>query len=254
MKISRIFYAGIMLFALIGTWGTANAQDPFSQIDDLESRLDEHLRVKNMSLNSIIRDYNNGRFEAYSMLKEYIAKKPNASDIEKANKLLAEWWKKKQKELLVYHDGFAGKEWMFYAFTLSDDSEKILNGMAELRYKVKDLDEQYLKKMKYAGIVARSVSADAAQKLLNEAKLIFNESNKYRRDFFDKLKQLLYGNNKPFYSATNRCQRWLLTDVPSEFLFLIVETVGKDKYAKVWTGRVKGGAEVTLDGRNVIIK
>lgn len=250
----RTFCTTLLLFALIGTWGTANAQDPFSQIDDLESRLNKKLKLQNMTLNSIIKMYSNRDPKAFDMLEQYIAKKTDAPDIEKAKKLQAEWNEKKQTELIIHHKTHAGGKWTYYAFAASDDLEKLLKDIADLHWKVNDMIDMYVKARNDANTYIRTRNAKRANELINKAKLILSESNKQRQNTNKLFEQLLSSSHKPLDTAVLDGRGLWLKDVTSEVLLFVVEVVENGKYVRAWTGRGKGGMEVTLNGRNIIIK
>lgn len=251
---SRIFCTVLMLFALIGTWGTANAQDPFVQIDELESRLNKKLKLQNMTLNSIIKMYSNREPEAFGKLEEYIAKKPDAPDIGKAKKLQAEWNAKKQTELIIHHKTHAGGKWTYYAFAASDDLEKLLKDIADLHWKVNDMIDMYSKARNDANAYIRMRNAKRANELINKAKLILSESNKQRQNTNKLFEQLLSSSHNPLDTAVLDGRGLWLRGVTSEVLLFVVEVVENGKYVRAWTTRAKGGMEVTLDGRNVVIK
>jgi len=175
-------------------------------------------------------------------------------DIGKAKKLQAEWNAKKQTELIIHHKTHAGGKWTYYAFAASDDLEKLLKDIADLHWKVNDMNDMYVKARKDAWAYIRMRNAKRANELINKAKLILSESNKQRQNTNKLFEQLLSSSHTPLDTAVLDGRGLWLRDVTSEVLLFVVEVVENGKYVRAWTTRAKGGMEVTLDGRNVVIK
>ena len=156
--------------------------------------------------------------------------------------------------MIIHLKAHAGGKWTYYAFAASDDLEKLLKDIADLHWKVNDMIDMYVKARNDANTYIRMRNAKRANELINKAKLILSESNKQRQNTNKLFEQLLSSRNKPFNTATQDGRGLWLRGVTSEYLFFIVEVVDDGKYVRAWTGRGKGGMEVTLNGRNIIIK
>lgn len=246
--IATLLYMGIMMDNII------YAENTDAKLQEIEARLDAILKEQEMnSLESIVKLYNEKKPECFSRLRNYIEKHPHAPDIKRAKKLFAEWMEKKKSELLVHHKGHAGGKWNFYAFAISEDMEKLLKDIAELHGKSNDLNDKYLQVKKAAELAKRNGEINKADQLLQLAKRILDESQKVRKTTNKIFEQLLGGSNKPFYSTTLEGEGMWMNGVTIEFIFFIVEVAEQGKYVRTWTGKVKGGSEITISARNVII-
>ena len=266
----------LFLYMGIATGSILSAKDTDAKLKELEARLDAIIQEKGYSidapakakessaetstnkgegssLNKIIEMYKQRKPQSFSLLKKYIAKHPNAPDIEQAKRLAVEWEEKKKTELLVHHKGHAGGEWRFYAFAVSADMEKRLKDIAELHWGVNRLNDKYTQVVQAVNIAKNNLEFNKAQDLINAAAQILKVSQENRSETNKLFENLLSGSNKPFYSTTLESEGMWLDGVNTELLFFIVETAGKGKYVRAWTGKAKGGSEITISGSNATV-
>lgn len=246
------FVATLFLYTGIITGSIVSAQDIDAKLTELETRLDAIINKKHM-LDTIVKMYNQRKPECFSLLKKYIAENPDAADIKRAKQLADEWTEKKKTELLVHHKSHAGGEWKFYAFTVSEDMEKLLKDIAELQWKVNEMNDKYTQVINAVNTAKKNLELDKAKQLLNLARRMLNENHKIRKNTNKTFEHLLGGSNKPFYSTTLNANGMWMNGVTIEFLFFIVEVAGNGKYVRAWTGKVKGGSEVIISGSKATI-
>ena len=187
--------------------------------------------------------------EAFGRLEEAIRKYAGTPEAENGRKILAEWKKKKQTQLIVHHPGCQTK-CICYVFRYSAEMESTLNKIAANHWEVNDMNDAYSGAKAQAQMNIRMGGPDRADQELKRAQVILRRSQEARTKnnrMFEELLLRDYVVDKTDFSHPGM---WL-SGVTGEFLFFIVEVVENGKYVRAWCCRAKGGADLFITGRKI---
>ncbi|MBQ4328232.1 MAG: hypothetical protein IJC27_00740 [Lentisphaeria bacterium] len=159
----------------------------------------------------------------------------------------------KSSSSLVIYKTTTGENCRFYAFTYTEELEGLLKSIAKLHWKANESADLYIQLKDYANDAIKKQNARDAKTLVDEAEKMLNITMQRRRTANEHFEEMLK-KGYSFYNSKNIAARTEFTGIPDEFIAFMVETAEKGKYVRAWAWHVKGGMEVTLDGRNVVIK
>ena len=216
-----------ILFIGIGGWYAVNAQKPDTQLKKIEARIDA--KLKKMGL--------------------YIPPAPpstQSSSVASVASVAGD------SATLIVNKSVKGDNCRFYAFNYMKELEHLLKVIAESHWKINDANDKYVNIKNMASVEKNKGNYAKAADLLNKAQVILNASAKWRKSVNDEFEGLLR-NGKSFYNTKNVGTRTSFTNINKEFTAFIVETAEGGKYVRAWAFHAKGGMEVTISGRKVII-
>ena len=208
------------LFIGIGLWNVANAQDPDSQLNQLEARIDAKLNQKGNS------------FQTYPPTSSSTFIR-SASQPQSGSSASSSY----RSRILIINNPGGNGVCRFYIFRYTKAIEELLKGIAKNHWELNDVNDSY-DRLKAAGRV------EQAGVVLKESARLRNLQHK---QFFELLKEHCLYNSKMVK------KRQGFRSMKDEFTGFIIETAEKGKYVRAWVFHGKGGMEVTLSGRDVII-
>lgn len=213
-----------ILFIGIGGWYAVNAQKPDTQLKKIEARIDA--KLKKMGL--------------------YIPPAPPSKQSSSVASVAGD------STTLIVNKSVKGDNCRFYAFNYMKELEDLLKVIAESHWKINDANDKYVNIKNMASVEKNKGNYAKAADLLNKAQVILNASAKWRKQLNEQFEDLL-GRGHSFYNTKNVGTRTSFTNINKEFTAFIVETAEGGKYVRAWTFHAKGGMEVTITGRKVII-
>ena len=171
-------------------------------------------------------------------------------EAEIGEKKLAERRKQKQTQVWLYHPA-AVNEYRVYLFYSSPEVESLLKNIAEIHWKVNDLNDQYVRAKSVADMAIRQGDPDRANQALKLAKIILQKSQEARNRSNKIFEELLARRNSVFYNTTISGKGMCLDGVEKEYVAFIVEVTGRGKYVRAWCCRTKGGCDLFIKGREI---
>ena len=200
-------------------------------------------------IDAAVKEYEAKRPESFNTLEKAIRKYDGTPEAENGKKLLAEWKKKKQTELIVHHPG-GQAQCLFYVFKCLPDLETTLKDIAEIHWKINDMNDAYMGCKAQAQMEIRMGNPNRADEALKRARTILQRSQQARaqnNQMFEKLLSLGYVVDKTDFTSPGM---WA-NGVSGEFIFFIVEVVEGGKYVRAWCCRARSGSDLYIKGRKI---
>ena len=225
MNILKKIITAASLFVVIGVSNVANAQKTDKQLKEIETRI--NVKLKKMGL-----------------LSSAASSESESSSVQNTPVL--------DSRTLIVNKLVMGENCRFYAFKKMKELEELLIAIAKFHWKVNESNDLYIQLKNIAAQEKNKGNYKRAADVLKMAQETLNRAGERRKKLNKELEDLLR-KGYVFYNTTNIAKRTSFTDIDKEFTAFIIETAEKGKYVRAWAFSAKGGMEVTISGREVIV-
>lgn len=203
--------------------------------------------IAKKAIEAAVKMYADSNPEAFDRMEKAIRDYDGTPEAENGKKLLAEWKKARLNQVIVHHQT---AQCRVYLFKYSAELETLLKNIAEIHWKVNDMNTGYMGAKVQAENAYRMGNPNFAKDALNRAKMILQKSQEARNSNNQMFEKLISQGYVIYNTIYNDPGMWL-KGVTDEYLFFFVEVVENGAYVRAWCCRAKGGSSLTIKGRNI---